>query len=145
MISDKTEIERMLPHAGAMVLLDEVQECDKQKIVCAANSHLDQANPLMIDGALSVFAGIEYAAQAMALHNFMLAARAGGAPGEARQGVVAVASKLQSFCQRLDLLKDTLVIEVAMIDQTGDSSMYEFKLLSAQADVLSGRLLVMLT
>ena len=62
----------MLPHAGAMVLLDAVVSWDAQNIQCRSRSHLAASNPLRRDGRLSAVCGVEYGLQAAALHGAML-------------------------------------------------------------------------
>ncbi len=51
-----------------MMLLDRVEEWDDKKIVCSAISHLDEDNPLKVNGRLSYVHVIEYGAQAAAIH-----------------------------------------------------------------------------
>src|SRR6185436_4156135 len=66
-------IARLVPQAGAMCLLDEIVSFDERAIVCRASSHRSPGNPLRCDGRLSAFAGIEYGAQAMAVHGALQA------------------------------------------------------------------------
>ncbi len=70
-------IAALLPHAGAMVLLDQLEAWDAENITCRASSHLEASNPLRRAGRLGAEAGIEYAMQAAALHG---ALTAGGQP-----------------------------------------------------------------
>lgn len=63
----------LVPHAGAMVLLDAVVTWDAAGIRCRSRSHLDPANPLRSNGRLSAICGAEYGLQAAALHGAMLA------------------------------------------------------------------------
>jgi predicted hotdog family 3-hydroxylacyl-ACP dehydratase len=64
----RPEIAALVPHAGAMCLLDRVLSWDAESILCAARSHLDPANPLRRGGRLAALCGLEYALQAAALH-----------------------------------------------------------------------------
>lgn len=64
----KVRIRGLVPHAGSMCLLDEVERWDKVSITCRAHSHRDAGNPLRRDGRLPALHLIEYCAQAMALH-----------------------------------------------------------------------------
>lgn len=61
-------IAALVPHAGAMVLLDRATGCDADGIACVARSHLDPDNPLRRDNRLAAVCGLEYALQAAALH-----------------------------------------------------------------------------
>ena len=56
-----------------MCLLDAVLEWSDTLIVCRAVSHADPANPLRAENRLGAAAGIEYAAQAMAVHGALIA------------------------------------------------------------------------
>lgn len=145
-IVEKSELAALLPHANGMVLLDTVRAWDGESIECLALSHVSADNPLAIDGRVSVYAGVEYAAQAMALHNALLASqRASSEKAEhPRQGVVAVVSKLKSSIGFLSDCADQLQIKVALVESAGDSSMYDFELLQNETLCLSGRLLVLL-
>ena len=63
---------RMIPHEGSMCLLESVVEWSDEKIVCRSVSQTDHNNPLLSDGNLSAINGVEYAAQAMAVHGALL-------------------------------------------------------------------------
>jgi predicted hotdog family 3-hydroxylacyl-ACP dehydratase len=64
----QNEIRALLPHAGAMCLLDSVLAWDMNSISCSSLSHCLPNNPLRAATGLASANGIEYAAQAMALH-----------------------------------------------------------------------------
>jgi predicted hotdog family 3-hydroxylacyl-ACP dehydratase len=100
----------MLPHAGAMVLLDAVVEWDATRILCRSRSHLDVANPLLRNGRLSAVCGVEYGLQAAALHGALLA---GGVAQ--RAGYVA---RLRDVVLAVDRLDDaalgTLAVEAVL-------------------------------
>jgi len=70
---DRIEIEKLIPHAGAMCLLDEVIQWDDKNISCISRTHLDINNPLREVDYLPIYALIEYGAQAMAIHGGLLA------------------------------------------------------------------------
>ncbi|MDD3577131.1 MAG: 3-hydroxylacyl-ACP dehydratase, partial [Halothiobacillus sp.] len=72
---DHQEIAARIPHQGSMCLLDRVIDWDEQKIECSAISHQAMDNPLRRNNRLGAAIGIEYAAQAMAVHGALLAAR----------------------------------------------------------------------
>jgi predicted hotdog family 3-hydroxylacyl-ACP dehydratase len=73
---DRSGIAALIPHQGAMCLLDRVAAWSDADIVCTAVSHLDPGNPLRRQGRLSTVCGTEYALQAAAVHG----ALCGGAP-----------------------------------------------------------------
>lgn len=135
-------IETLIPHAGPMVLVDSITHWDPQHIRCEARSHLEANNPLRQAGELSVYAGVEYAAQAMAAHARLVAEKpAGETP---RRGFIAVASKLKASVGTLDEIVASLIIEAQVVAQTSDSSLYEFTLYAADTPLLSGQLTAVL-
>ena len=72
----RADIAALIPHAGAMCLLDAVLSWDRTSIACTASSHRAIDNPLAAEGRLDAVCGVEYAAQAMAVH--------GGLAGDGR-------------------------------------------------------------
>ncbi len=91
-----TGLAALMPHAGAMVLLDQVVHWDGDGIVCRARSHLDPANPLRHAGRLAALCGIEYALQAAALHGGLVAGGTAQRAGYAAslRGVTLLADRL---------------------------------------------------
>ena len=86
----------LLPHTGAMCLLDQVAWWDQSGVLCTARSHLDPANPLRRAGRLGIVCAAEYAMQAAAAH--------GALTSNERQapGVVASLRDLRFGADRLD-------------------------------------------
>lgn len=91
-------IAGLLPHAGAMVLLDHIIAWDDTMLRAGSNTHLSPTNPLRRDGRLSAICGVEFALQAAALHGAM---RAGGVAQ--RAGYVA---RLRDVALNIDRLDD---------------------------------------
>lgn len=73
----QSPLQTLIPHAGAMRLLDSILTWDINSIQCLANTHCDPAHPLQRQGRLSAIAAFEYGAQAAAVHGG-LCARADG-------------------------------------------------------------------
>ena len=94
---NRARIRSLVPHRGAMCLLDSVLRWSEDAIACTAVSHLDPANPLRSDGRLAALCGAEYAMQATALHGALLA---GGLPQPA--GYLAALRDLELHVSRLD-------------------------------------------
>jgi predicted hotdog family 3-hydroxylacyl-ACP dehydratase len=69
----REQIVALVPHQGAMCLLDRVLRWSAEDIVCGASSHLLPDNPLRRDGRLGAICGIEYGLQAAALHGALVA------------------------------------------------------------------------
>ena len=130
----------MIPHAGRMCLLDEVAAWDASAIRCLARSHRDPANPLRAGGELPALSGIEYAAQAMAVHGRLSAAVA----EKPRTGYLASVSDLVCRVRRLDDLDAELVIEAEKLAGDEGRVLYRFALFSSSNEILQGKAAVVL-
>ena len=73
---DHQWIEQHIPHKGRMCLLDAVLSWDATRIRCRSTTHRTPDNPLRAHGRLGAACGIEYAAQAMAVHGALVASSA---------------------------------------------------------------------
>ncbi len=135
-----TDIAKLLPHAGSMVLLDEVIAYDADTIHCLARSHRAAGNPLREDGCLPAWCGLEYAAQAMAVHQGLCA----GDDRRIARGFLAVARDLEMSATDLDELPGELHIHAEKLIAEGGRSLYRFQLSSGEQPVLSGRAAVVL-
>ena len=136
----RSEIGGLIPHAGAMCLLDTVRFWDATTIVCTASSHRNAGNPLASDGALNAFCGIEYAAQAMAVHG-ALTATTGRRPAA---GYLASVREVTCHAARLDRLADDLEVTATRLAGNEATALYAFSLRSGAAAILSGRAAVVL-
>ena len=140
MLIGRAEICARLPHAGAMCLLDGVLSWDGTRIVCTAGTHRAADNPLRRAGRLHTICGIEYAAQAMALH----AALAGGGHRERHAGYLASLRDTRCSIAFLDAIAGDLLIEVEQLTREDVRAIYRFALRGAQSELLSGRAAVVL-
>jgi predicted hotdog family 3-hydroxylacyl-ACP dehydratase len=136
----KAEIARMIPHAGAMCLLDEVAAWDESTIRCLARSHRDPANPMRAGAELPALCGIEYAAQAMAVHGRLSSAVA----ARPRAGYLASVSDVVCGVRRLDHLDAELVIEAEKLAGHEARVLYFFRILSRNAEIVTGKATVVL-
>jgi len=128
-------IEALVPQRGAMCLLERVLSWDAERIVCASASHRRPDNPLRARGRLHALAGIEYAAQAVALHG-ALAARDGRAIGS---GVLASLRDVELQAERLDLVAgDLLAIADALVVERRHM-LYAFRVEGDGRVLLTGR------
>ncbi|WP_347247900.1 3-hydroxylacyl-ACP dehydratase [Zoogloea sp.] len=137
---DRHAIAARIPHQGTMSLLDAVVEWDATGIRCTAVSHRQADNPLRHAGRLGVAAGIEYAAQAMAVHGGLLAAD--NAPP--RQGYLASVRQVQFHVAYLDELPADLQISAERLSGDATQVLYRFALSSGDTPVLDGRAAVIL-
>ena len=135
------DIAALIPHAGAMVLLDRVEAWDADGILCRARSHLHAVNPLRRNGRLSACCGLEYALQAAALHGALLA---GGVAQ--RAGYVAALRGVALRVERLDLAAfGELRVEARLERQEAAGIIYALAVEAADGTLLlSGRATVAL-
>ena len=142
---DRDAIARLIPHSGAMCLLDSVDLASELEIVCEASNHRESTNPLRVGGRLPAIAGIEYAAQAMAVHGALAAATAleGGAPPP-RPGFLVALRGVELHVDRLDDLDSPLVIHAVRQSGDGSSLSYEFSVRASGRALVEGRAIVML-
>jgi len=137
---DKAAIARLIPHAGSMCLLAEVPFWDARSIRCVARSHRDPQNPLAAGGRLGAACGIEYAAQAMAVH--------GGLSGvlghRPMAGYLISVRALRLYRPYLDDFDGDLIVAAEMLAGEGTRMSYEFSLSCLGAVIVEGRAAVLL-
>jgi len=137
---DRAAIAARIPHQGSMCLLDAVLAWDSGQIHCRASSHRQPDNPLRAAARLGAACGIEYAAQAMAVHGALLAPA--GAPP--RPGYLASVRSVQLAVDRLDDLVQDLDIVAERLSGDEHNILYHFRVEHAGDLLLSGRAAVML-
>ena len=140
MLADKAMIAKVIPHTGSMCLLDGVLERDTQRIRCVSSSHRDTDNPMRTGDELPALCGIEYAAQAMAVHGAW-DARPDTKP---RAGYLAAVRDVTCHTMRLDNLNDDLIIEAERIMGDAARVIYQFSIHAGAAKIMSGRATVVL-
>jgi predicted hotdog family 3-hydroxylacyl-ACP dehydratase len=144
---DRNWIEQHIPHKGRMCLLDEVVSWDATHIRCRSATHRAADNPLRAHGRLGAACGIEYAAQAMAVHGALVAASAPlastvatsvrGTMGAAL-GFLASVRNVVLYVPQLDDLEADLIASAQRITGDGRTVLYEFTVCTS-APLLSGR------
>ncbi len=140
MLIGKSDIARLIPHAGVMCLLDGVLAWDSARIHCVASGHGALDNPLRHNGRLGVLCGVEYAAQAMALHGVLAA---GNAKSQAsRRGPASYLATLRALAchtDRLDLLPGALDVSAEQLHGEAGHAIYHFTLRHDDRILLDGR------
>jgi predicted hotdog family 3-hydroxylacyl-ACP dehydratase len=157
-------IESRIPHRGRMCLLDEVIAWSDARVSCRSSTHREADNPLRAYGRLGVACGIEYAAQAMAVHGALVAASsaadrgapltgtpaaawaapgspaaAWAAPGTPAAGFLAAVRDVRFHSLRLDDVPGDLICDAARMAGDATTALYEFELRSEAALLLRGR------
>lgn len=136
---NQAEICERLPHAGSMCLLEALESWDADSIVCRATSHRDSNNPLRAHNRLHAVNGVEYAAQAMALHGSLLAADAKPA-----MGYLASVRDLVLNVEDLAQVPGPLLISARRLSGDNSGFVYDFEINAAEQPLLRGRVTAML-
>jgi len=120
----KTDWDSLIPHRGAMSLLDSVVDWDDTRVHLTAISHTHTDNPLRSDGLLRAVHLCEYGAQAMAVHGGLLAQREGKV---AVPGLLVSLRSVRLHVARVDELPGPLDVHAIKLLDGGASWQYEFR------------------
>lgn len=137
---NRAQIAGLIPHAGAMCLLQAVEHWSAARIGCVATSHRDPHNPLRRGALLPALAGLEYGAQAMAVHG----ALTGAVARRPRMGVIASVRALEWTRDRLDDIADDLVVEAERLAGEDAQVLYAIAVRARGAVLLRGRIAALL-
>jgi predicted hotdog family 3-hydroxylacyl-ACP dehydratase len=139
MTIDRAWIQRHIPHQGSMCLLERVEQWDDTTIQCLAHSHVALNNPLRNTHGLPISAGIEYAAQAMAVHGALLA------PVDQlpEVGYLTSVRNVQWWTPRLDDVGTEITIQATRLSGNEVSLLYDFSIFCHDRLLLRGRAGVM--
>jgi predicted hotdog family 3-hydroxylacyl-ACP dehydratase len=137
------QIAKLIPHSGTMCLLGTVQQFDETQITCTAQSHRDALNPLRSGDQLSSACGVEYAAQAMAVHGALLSQQDPGAAP--RPGMLASMRNVVLHQATLHEVMGDLTITATRLMGDGNNMVYEFIVSAAEKCLVTGRATVVLS
>jgi predicted hotdog family 3-hydroxylacyl-ACP dehydratase len=144
---NRDDIARRIPHQGSMCLLDAVLAWDHDAIACETRTHLSPDHPLRAHGRLGAACGVEYAAQAMAVHGALIAqSLSGGAAGSPppRAGYLAGLRGVTLHVERLDTVAGPLTVSAQRITGDANTVLYSFTVQTGEQTLLSGRAMVVL-
>ena len=133
---NRSWIESRIPHRGRMCLLEEVLSWDAQGITCRSCTHRAADHPLRSHGRLGAAAGIEYAAQSMAVHGALTSAADAPRP---EAGFLASLRDVDLFVERLDDIDVDLISQAGLIASDAGTALYDFELSAAGRPLLRGR------
>ena len=133
---DRAAIERLVPHAGAMCLVDAVIAWDSSQIQCES-AEPGATHPLARDGIVPAIAAAEYAAQATAVHGALL-----DEANEPRAGVLAKLADVELHAPAFPMHCGALTIRAEVLGRSETGCLYSFDVSSARAPIASGRLMV---
>lgn len=135
---DHAAIAERIPHSGRMCLLDRVIHWDARSVQCATSSHRDADNPLREATGLPVWAGIEYAAQAAAVHASLTQHHS-----SPRAGVLAALRGVTASCARLDEIEGELILDAELLHSDPAGGIFKFAVRSGGIALLSGQFTLM--
>ncbi len=137
---DRNAILGLIPHAGAMCLLDGARSWDETMISCVSSRYAQPDNPLRrANGVLGAACLIEIASQAMALHGRLCA----GGNTPPRPGFLVSLRGVMLHTATLDASHGALAITARQTLGDVRGASYEFNI-TAKAKVLAeGRAMVL--
>jgi predicted hotdog family 3-hydroxylacyl-ACP dehydratase len=138
-VVDRAGIAKLIPHQGAMALLDRVVQWNESSLVAASATHRAAAHPLRSNGCLRAVHLCEYGAQAAALHGGLIARAAGTV---AAPGYLVSLRDVTFHCQRIDDLPGELQIRADLLLQDSGSWQYRFAASHAGSALATGRLAI---
>ncbi|HET6675231.1 MAG TPA: hypothetical protein VFG71_07815 [Nitrospiraceae bacterium] len=130
----------LIPHRGAMCLLDTVLSWNEQEIVCTATSHRRSTNPLRDGAGLRGSCAIEYGAQAIAAHAGLVDATGGSRP---EAGLLVSVRDVIVSVARLDEMDAMLIVRARVVLKQGRGQVYEITVTAGGETILTGRISIM--
>ncbi|MBV9008571.1 MAG: hypothetical protein JO354_05295 [Verrucomicrobia bacterium] len=140
MVIDRAVIETLIPHSGAMCLLEEVIAWDDAAIHCVTSTHRDAQNPLRRDHQLSAVNAFEYGAQAAAIHGGLRARAAGET---APSCYLAAIRDATLYVTRLDNLAEPLQVRARIVFGERGNTVYECEVSAGGKPLAAGRVTIM--
>jgi predicted hotdog family 3-hydroxylacyl-ACP dehydratase len=133
------DVAALVPHQGAMCLLDCVESWSDDHILCRASSHRRPDHPLREGSRLRALCAIEYGAQAIAAHAGLLGRSAGSKPAT---GFLAAVRDVVVSVAFLDEIKDSMMIRAQVRLRHDTGHIYDITVTAGQQTILTGRLSV---
>jgi predicted hotdog family 3-hydroxylacyl-ACP dehydratase len=135
-LRDRAWIAHHVPHKGTMCLLDGVLAWDAASVRCMSRAHRDPRNPLRARGQLSAVCGIEFAAQAMAVHGALIGPEL---RAERQFGYLAALREINLHVSRLDDIEDDLIADAERVAGDHTTVLYTFVVSAGNRPLLAGR------
>jgi predicted hotdog family 3-hydroxylacyl-ACP dehydratase len=133
----KTDWAHLIPHAGAMCLLDAVLAWDARTIHALSASHARADNPLRGAQGLHAIHLAEYGAQAMAVHGALLARAQGVAVPP--PGLLVSLRDVLLGAEYVDQLDGKLDVHAQCLYADSGSAQYAFRVEHRGRLLVSGR------
>ena len=123
-VLNQTQFAHLIPHAGSMMLIDQVDSWSDKQINCSTQSHLASDNPLRLNNSLSAMHLIEYGAQSMAIHGGLLS-------GKSSPGFLAAVRGAHFHIDNLDTITSSLHIEACAELKIENGAVYAFRIIDS--------------
>ena len=134
------QIMAMIPHAGAMCLLDEVLEWDTSTLHGLSHRFCNADNPMRRpNGVLGMACAVELAAQAMAVHAGLVA----GPDHPPTPGYLLALREVRLARATLDATLAPLGVIATRQMASGQGASYSFVVSSHGAEIVTGRATVL--
>ncbi len=128
-VLNQTEFAHLIPHAGSMLLIEQVDLWSDKQICCSTQSHLASDNPLRLNNSLSAMHLIEYGAQSMAIHGGLLS-------GRSSPGFLAAVRGAHFHIDNLDHITGTLYIVASAELKIENGAVYSFRITDSHDTLL---------
>ena len=133
---DHAALAALIPHAGAMCLLDGVLDWDATHIHARSASHAHADHPLRRDGVLHALHLCEYGAQAAAVHGALSARAAGAMP---HPGLLAALREVRLHVASVDPAGGALDVEAECQLSDAHGAQYAFRIAQGGCLLATGR------
>lgn len=138
---ERAAIAALIPHHGAMCLLDSVEAWSLDGITSLTAAHQRPDHPLREEDGLPATVGIELAAQAMAVHGGLLAREQGVV---VQPGYLAAVRDVTFSVSHLDGFTDPIEVRATRLAGDTASLMYSFTLHAGAQTIMTGRAIIAL-
>lgn len=133
------QVTDLVPHQGAMCLLDCVEHWSEDRIVCRATTHRKPDHPLRDPLGLRGTCAIEYGAQAIAAHAGLAGASRGSRPSV---GYLASIRDVAVSVTRLDDIDAPLRICADVLLRTETGQVYDVAVTAGERGIFTGRIAI---
>jgi predicted hotdog family 3-hydroxylacyl-ACP dehydratase len=129
-------IAALIPHAGDMVLLERILDCDAHSIRATTTTHRRADHPLAVRGRLRAVHLCEYGAQAMAVHGGLRSAERGQ---PSLPGVLVSLRDVELHVADIHDLPGELIVTARCLQESREAWQYEFHVTHAGCTLARGR------
>ena len=129
-------IAALVPHAGDMVLLERIVDCDPDSIRLTTTTHRRADHPLAVRGHLRAVHLCEYGAQAMAVHGGLRSAERGQ---PSLPGVLVSLRDVELHVEDIQDLPGELIVTARCLQESPEAWAYEFRVTHAGLTLARGR------